>query len=265
MLRSFREAVKRIPGLGPVLYNAYLVALYHEGRTERIRGGILEGMWFRRYMRTFNESYLAGDYEADLQATFASHLKPGQVVYDVGSNVGFMTLVAAKLVGPTGAVIAFEPSRETARQLAIQIKVNGLENVTVKRVAVSDREGVSRLMIINGSSDMARLDGTASRGGFTADSEQVPTTTLDKVITEHPVPDLLKIDVEGAELMVLRGASRLLRDHRPVILIELHSEDLSRQFHQLMQELLYEVRLPDGGKAEPGSYSRFVVATPASA
>ena len=263
MLESFREAVKRIPGLGPVLHNAYLVALYHEGRTERIRGGILEGMWFRRYMSTFNESYLAGDYEAELQDAFASHLKPGQVVYDVGSNVGFMTLVAAKLVGPTGAVIAFEPSHKTARQLAAQIKVNGLKNVTVKRCAVSDREGVNRL-ISDGLSVMARLDDTGSSGGPTADSEQVPTTTLDKVITEHPVPDLLKIDVEGAELMVLHGASRLLRDRRPVILIELHSEDLSRQFHDLMQELRYEVKLPDGEKAERGSYSRFVIATPVS-
>jgi hypothetical protein len=129
MLESFREAVKRIPGLGPVLHNAYLVALYHEGWTGRIRRGILEGMWFRRYMSTSNESYLAGDYEAELQDAFASHLKPGQVVYDVGSNVGFMTLVAARLVGPTGAVIAFEPGHKTARQLAAQIKVNGLKNV----------------------------------------------------------------------------------------------------------------------------------------
>lgn len=261
MLRSLREAIKRTPVLGPRLYHAYLVALHHEGRVETIRGGILEGMRFKRFMRTCNDAYVAGDYESDVQEAFATHIKPGQVVYDVGSNVGFMTLVSSKLVGPTGTVIAFEPSRETARQLAAQVKVNDLKNVIVKNCAVSDREGVSRLNI-DSFSDMARLDDPASGNGEGSLFEQVATTTLDKVAMEHPAPDFLKIDVEGAEMMVLNGATRLLRDRRPVIVIELHSEELSRQFHHFIIEYGYDLWTADGIKAEPGDFRRFVIGMP---
>lgn len=225
----------------------------------------MKGMRFKRFMWTFNDTYAAGDFESDVQKAFAAHLKPGQVVYDVGSNVGFMTLVASKLVGPTGTVIAFEPIRRTASQLAAQVKVNDLKNVIVKNCAVSDREGISR-MSIDSFSCMARLSDSASNyGKGSTYEEEVATTTLDKVVTEHPAPDLLKIDVEGAEMMVLNGATGLLRDHRPVIIIELHSEELSQQFHHFISEYGYDLWAADGGKAEPGDYRRFVIGAPARA
>lgn len=264
MLNSLREAVKRTPVLGPWLYHAYLVAARHEGRVETIQGGILEGMRFKRFMWTYNDLYVTGDFESDVQKAFADHLKPGQVVYDIGSNAGFMTLLASKLVGPTGTVIAFEPIRKTASQLAAQVKVNGLKNVIVKNCAVSDREGVLR-MSIDRYSCMARLVECASDNSEGSTYEEVPTTTLDKVVTEHPAPDLLKIDVEGAEMMVLNGAAGLLRDRRPVIIIELHSEDLSRQFHHFISEYDYDLWAADGGGAEPDDYRRFVIGAPARA
>src|SRR6185437_10804699 len=104
MLRALRERVKKTPVIGPFLHRLYLAAVFHEGQDETIRGGVLEGMKFRRFMHTFVQEYVQGDYESEIQDVLASRLKPGQVVYDVGANAGFITLVAAKLVGPSGAV-----------------------------------------------------------------------------------------------------------------------------------------------------------------
>lgn len=259
MNRRLREAVKRFPVLGPAIYSAYLHAFHGEGRVSTIRTGTLEGLKFRRFMRTYNDFYAAGDFEPDLQRAFSETLKPGQVVYDVGANVGFMTMVAARLVGPEGAVVAFEPSRETGRQLLSQIELNGFKNVTLVRAAVSDRVGTASFTT-HEFSDMNRL----AELGTTAGIETVPTTTLDAIALAHRPPNMIKLDVEGAEILVLRGATRVFREHRPILLAEIHSEQLNREFRPLMREFGYRVEFPGGGgEVDVDRYERFVLARPA--
>lgn len=260
MLRELRDSLKKLPVAGPALHQLYLFAFHQEGRTLTIQDGYLRGAKFRRFMHTYHHSYVEGNYESDLQAALVATLRPGQVFYDVGSNIGFMTLLAAKLVGPHGQVVAFEPGPKTAKQLAAQIKANGLRNVLVQEAAVSNQVGMSRFET-NTYSVTAHLTAGPSPSG-TQSGQVVRTTTLDHFITTHPVPHVLKIDVEGAEIAVIRGARRLLSDHRPILIVELHSEGLSQEFHQFMREHHYQMHLPCGAAAPAGDYNRFVIARP---
>jgi FkbM family methyltransferase len=258
--KPLRDAVKRMPVGGKMLYHAYLVAFHGEGRLETIRGGLIEGMRFRRFMHTYHETFVNGDYESEIQGLLPSLIRPGQTVYDVGANVGYLSMMFSRCVGPSGRVIAFEPGRRTARQLRAQLAANRIDNVAVEEVAISDTEGRQRF-VTDCVSVMAKLESVAGpvrRGA----ADVVRTTTLDNVLERYPSPDLLKIDIEGAEIRALLGAGRLLREHRPAIIIELHAEDLSGAFHAMMGELNYDLTLPDGSPATPGDFSRFVIARP---
>lgn len=146
-------------------------------------------------------------------------LKPGAVMFDVGANVGYFSLLAAKAVASTGRVYAFEATPAVAERLAENVNLNGLDNVSVIHSAVCDRDGEVEFRIqiddsegnslVNFSGDWPRI--------------RVPAMTLDEFVARNQIDrvDLIKIDVEGAEPLVLKGAKSLLtRPGRPALVIE---------------------------------------------
>jgi FkbM family methyltransferase len=130
-------------------------------------------------------------------------LKPGGLVVDVGANIGMISIRSAKLVGPTGRVIAIEPNPNIAPFCKENIRLNGLENVTVFQTALGAKEGVTSFNC-DKSDDCSRV---TDKGGI-----EVPITLLDKVMEIEPTReiDLLKVDVEGYEFVVLEGAVKSL-------------------------------------------------------
>lgn len=158
-------------------------------------------------------SYVLGTAEPQLQTLLRAHLRPGDTLYDLGANVGYFTLVGASLVGPTGHVVAFEPSARNAAALRRNVAMNNLTQVVVREMAVSDSVGLAGFC--PGDNDQS---GTLGAGPCT-----VATTTIDhEVRGTGCIPDVLKIDVEGAEDRVLAGAARTLAEHRPLVVCELH-------------------------------------------
>jgi FkbM family methyltransferase len=176
-----------------------------------------------------------GVFERAEQDVFARTVKSGDVVYDLGANVGFYTLLAAKLAGPTGHVVAFEPVPRNLGYLRRHLALNECENVTVVPAAVSDRSGTSRFR-----------DGPEHTVGSltTSDGYEVNVVTLDAF--DGPLPRIIKIDVEGAEGDVLRGASRVLREARPIVLLSTHSTALRHECIGILTEAGYGV-VPMGG------------------
>lgn len=151
------------------------------------------------------------------------YLQPGMTALDIGAYYGLYSLIASSKVGSAGLVIAFEPSPNQRKRLRWNLTFNRSKNVRVEDVALSSSEGQSEFFSVldggGGFSGLRRPDVTMK-----VQAIQVPTTTLDSYLKEHrgKTVDFVKIDVEGGELDVFKGATDLLsRPPRPVVLCEL--------------------------------------------
>jgi FkbM family methyltransferase len=167
----------------------------------------LRGLQFSIPQR-FVEPYLLQEYEPITTEAFLGSLREGMVVIDVGAHIGYYTLLAARSAGNAGTVHAVEPCDENCTVLQENIQINGLENVVIHPCAAGRRQE-SRAFHLTGSSD--------SHGFYphpctdTVRTVEVAVTPLDEIV-EGPV-DAVKIDVEGAEIDVLQGMSRILREN----------------------------------------------------
>ena len=174
-----------------------------------------------RVMRTM----YFGTFEKDLLAYMRSVLRPGDTFVDVGANIGYVTGIARKRVGPSGRVYSFEPVPEYAAMLEASVQSARVTNVIVEQQAVGDRQGTVPIKV----SGRANIGWNTIVPGFMGESPdartyEVPLTTLASYFKERDIVDvrLLKIDVEGAELLVLRGLIPWLAEgRRPRIVTEI--------------------------------------------
>jgi FkbM family methyltransferase len=171
-------------------------------------------------------------------------LRPGDVAIDVGAHIGFFTIHLAAAVGPAGHVYAFEPFDQAADLLERSIEENRFaERATFRRAAVGAASGTVTLTFpaetLNSGGAYVLREGTRPLTGNL--EKTVPAVALDDLDLRRPVR-FIKMDVEGAEPQVLRGAARLLADDRPVILSELHPVQLERASGVAGDEFLGQIR-----------------------
>ena len=171
--------------------------------------------------------YWLGTYELEKQERFTQMVSPEDIVFDIGANVGFYSLLASMLVGDLGRVISFEPVKRNINYLRQHLAINQIENVTVMEVAVSDRDG------------LASFDPSpeASMGHFSeAGAEQVQTVSIDRLIelNQLPLPQVMKIDIEGAEMLALIGAQNTINHNHPIIFLATHGEIVHRSSCKLL-------------------------------
>jgi FkbM family methyltransferase len=187
--------------------------------------------------------YVLGASEPAVQEQMLDHLAPGSVFYDVGANYGFFSLLGSRLVGDSGMVIAFEPLEENREKLADHLTINGRSNCRVLPLALSDECGTVELVLDHGTG-RAGISFIERQGAVT---RTVNSATLDS-LTNLPAPDLVKIDVEGAEAYVLRGMRRVLQEHRPIVVVEIHGEQ-EGPVREFLAEVEYKARIldDDGG------------------
>ncbi len=147
---------------------------------------------------------------------FVSYLQPGMTVIDAGANLGLYTLLISKKVGPHGRVYAFEPVPDLCTHLKDHLALNNATNVECHQCALSDTQGKT----------MITLDGALSSIYFSSSSHvtEVPTTTIDHFVAENHIAriDAIKVDVEGAELNVIRGADTVIRRDKPILFVEIN-------------------------------------------
>ena len=173
--------------------------------------------------------YVAGTFEPNEFAFLDGALRPGMTFIDVGANEGTFTLFASRCVA---RVLAVEPSSRERRQLESNVRRNRLRNVTIVPHALADQPGTARLRIagkIHGGHNT--LGEFAYQDAGDAGSEEVPVDTLDALVQRLGVGrvDAIKIDVEGAELKVLKGGRHVLTTGRPILLIEANEAALLGQ------------------------------------
>lgn len=164
--------------------------------------------------------YFFGTYEAMLRRLLRAYLDAGNVVLEVGANIGWHTLLMSRLVGSNGQVHAFEPSPPIAKELTRNLRLNKISNCTIHNKALAAEKGVMNFKIFGPASENAGdghlLPNTA--GALDGSSTNVPVETLDSF--EYARCDLIKIDVEGFEPAVLYGGRETIRRCSPVIIFE---------------------------------------------
>jgi FkbM family methyltransferase len=239
---GIKKVIYRIPFLSGFI-RKWLNAAAPEGQQEVIiAGGVLKGMRLSLDLQT-EKDYWLGTYETDLQAASGEFIQPGMTVYDVGANIGYISLIAARLAGDLGKVFSFEALPANIERLRENVRLNGLEEqVNIIHAAVIDQSGETEFFT-HASGAMGKAAGSAGRDSEYGEIIHVRAVTLDDFIftEENPVPDVIKMDIEGGEKLAVKGMVRTLSEYRPILLIELHGEEAARTMWDTLTTCGYSI------------------------
>jgi FkbM family methyltransferase len=204
--------------------------------------------------------YALGTYEPDFFRAMRKHIRRGDTCVDVGGHLGYYSFLMSRLTGPEGRVITFEPVAENIAAIRENIALNKSTNIRVVNSALGERAGMMTLV----RSEDETFSATPSTRGYAVEGGrkevEVQVGTLDSFLArENLRPGVIKIDVEGAEIDVLRGANETLRTIRPIVLLEIHGwgDSTSREVTELLASCGYNVSLAGRRGREA-----FCVATP---
>jgi FkbM family methyltransferase len=176
-----------------------------------------------------------GFYEREKQKFIARTVRPNSIFYDVGANVGIYSLLASMLVG-AGRVFAFEPVPRNIRFLNEHLRLNRVTNVEVVPVAISDTVGVAHFDV----EETGYMGHLTNQGGVSVQTESLDSLVLGGKISP---PDYIKMDVEGAELLALRGATETFRQYRPSLFLATHGHDVHTECWRLLQSWDYDCQM----------------------
>lgn len=219
---------------------------------------------------------LTGRYDQFLYDALAARCisLSGLCVWDVGAHIGYHTLAFARLVGPTGQVVAFEPNPSNRQRLQAHLEANSdaAERIKLSSLALSDRTDTLTMRLSadvdSGASSGSYLDsGCPPSDRYTEETYaqfqrvSVPASTMDELVERcaFRAPQAIKLDVEGAEVEVIRGATATLAACRPLLAIEVHNIRCMFGLHELLNRADYRLTLIDDFDC---SSRCFVLATP---
>lgn len=229
------ERLKRAPVVAPLFRRALDVLIArHASEPTVIEGGPLEGIVLELDPRA-NKDMVIGRFEPEVMTALGELLEPGALAFDVGAHLGYGTLVMAAVAGAGGRVWSFEPDPEMFSTLRRNVDGNRSERfaeIVPVHAALGAQEG--RATFARGE--------TSGTGHLTGNGEglEVEVTTLDAAADRYGIPAVVKIDVEGGELDVLRGGSRLLEEGQTRFVIEGHSPALDRECRSLLERFGFE-------------------------
>jgi FkbM family methyltransferase len=222
------------------------------GNKEQIQFGPLQGRFFQGGL-----AQILGIYEFAVQKVLYQQLQPGQVFYDVGANNGFLSLFASYLVGERGRVYAFEPFPPNVKAIETAIRQNQLTNCYLVSQAVAETDGEMHLYFEQSGS----IATPSLLAGRSNQSITVQTVTLNSFIKKHPWPKLVKVDVEGAEALLLKGATDLLEmASAPSWLIEVHSAAVDQKIKAILDDYDYYWELISSLKRNKPAYPNHILA-----
>lgn len=187
---------------------------------------IEEGPWWFSSNDFVSDAIFEGSFERRERAFVQRFLEPGMVMIDVGAHHGLYALIAARAVGPSGRVVAFEPSPRERRRLERHCRINRMRHVIIEPLAVGAEPGQATLFIPSrkdsGFNSLQPADDVRSH----AEPVAVELTTIDGYLARSPIDrvDLIKLDIEGGELNALKGASETIAAKKPVVLCEVEDE-----------------------------------------
>jgi FkbM family methyltransferase len=258
-LRSVRARSRLIDAFYKRFREPYYRALemaYPKG----IRMSLPSGDRFRIHPRFLGMKI--SNYEPELVEKFCSLIADGMTVIDVGAHVGIYSLLASAKVGSCGKVVAIEPSPANARLLKQHLSVNQCRNVEVIEAAVADKQGQIVFKYRPKATDPGSFANSMAYD-ISGENANVQVRTLDDICGDLS-PAIIKIDVEGAELLALRGAKQSLVRHRPTVIVAVHPEPMRtlgtspNQLMSYMRSLDYRGRTPSGEVIQEPSFEEVI-------
>jgi FkbM family methyltransferase len=216
-----------------------------------------------------DKDYWLGTYEPELQAALRELIQPGAVIYDVGANIGYISLLLAKAAGANGHVYAFEALPGNAEQWLKNVALNGMEaRLSLYAGAVTNCAGPVRFLV-HASGGMGKAAGSAGRADQYQSEISVPGISLDEFVYRqgNPPPQVVKMDIEGGEVLALPGMRRVLAEARPLMLMELHGPESSRAAWETLTAAGYMIcwmrrGYPQVPSLEAMGWKAYIVAKP---
>lgn len=254
MAGGYRRAlrlIKSVPGLGALASKMQFLV------PDRVVVRDVDGLGpfafrLRRHRWMMGESPFEGGHHASTLAMFRQLIRPGDVVYDIGANIGYYSRFIARDLGAS-RLVCFEPMTENADLLEQNLKLGGHDKLArIFRLALSDHDAEELLQvddIMGGTAVLNEVSGgkpseAREHLGLPPKTQRIRVTTLDGLIEREnlPPPAMMKIDTEGAEALVLGGAVQTLKAHRPRLAIALHGPEPTRKVLTLLGSLGYACR-----------------------
>jgi FkbM family methyltransferase len=247
LLHRAKRMAERVPGAHRVY--KWATSRTGEGRVYRIKNGPLKGARWRRY-NAFPYWYHTGLYEPEISNCIGAHLKKNDTFWDIGAHAGYHTLIAAQAVGPMGRVLAVEPDPHVCDIMREQLELNGIPNATIVAAAVAPKPGEAAFIVRdvdNRTSAMADVHNPAidNAGGRRI---MVRCTTLNLLAREVPKPKVLKMDVEGAEDLILPAAESFFAspDRPRVMILGYHGARTGQNCLRWMRQYGYQIGTAPG-------------------
>lgn len=197
----------------------------------RVMAGPLKG---KRWIASSGARFWRGIHKPEMTRILLDKIRAGSVYFDVGAHIGYYTVMASDMVGAQGRVISFEPRKLNLSYLRSHIRVNRCANVEVIPAAVGERPGECRFETRIGTG-LGYVSETGNRS--------VDMVSLDDLVGSGrlPPPDVIKVDVEGGEMGVLKGATELLRQHRPITVVSTHGDAIREECVAFLEGEEFEV------------------------
>lgn len=246
---SFKQALYRFPPLARLIRGSINASVDEGLSVIEVAAGILKGYRVQLNLKAEKSRWL-GTYEPELQAALRDFLKPGMTIYDVGANIGYVSLMIAQQVGATGRVFAFEALPVNVERIRKNISLNNLAQVvSVISAAVTDK-AAPVVFYVHDSVGMGKAAGSAGRRAEHYKAEITVTgLSLDDFVygQGNPPPAAVKMDIEGGEVLALPGMRRILEEHHPILFLELHGPESEKVAWECLRAAGYSLRAMESG------------------
>jgi FkbM family methyltransferase len=265
---SFKQVIYKARPLAAVIRGG-LNRAAPTGLTQvKIAAGDLAGYTFLLDMQT-EKDYWLGTYELALQAALRDLIQPGAVIYDIGANIGYVSLLLAKATGEKGKVYAFEALPENAERWHKNVLLNRMEDrLSLFHGAVAQTTSQVRFLV-HTSGGMGKAAGSAGRQDQYQSEICIPGISLDEFVygQDNPTPQVVKMDIEGGEVLALPGMQRVLVEARPLMLMELHGPESSRVAWETLTAANYQIcwmrkGYPEVSSLEAMGWKAYIIARP---
>ena len=259
--RAWIKSASRLQWRHPLAKRAFnAVADRMRHRDGEIQQGIGKGLRFNSGASV--AGFMLGTTEIGLQSAFGLFVRPNMTVFDVGANVGFYSTISARLVGSEGKVVAFEPLPANVKMITHNARMNAFKHISVQDLALGKEDGEAQF-VISSDPNWGRLASLEAPDAVVGE-QTVRVARIDSLVRDKhvPAPGLMKIDVEGAEVDVLLGASETLEASRPILFVDLHGTNAA--IADILAKHRYEARVLGGGnmKLTDARWDAEVIAIP---